>query len=801
MVRIVGMLRVKNEATWLKAVLDAAGRVCDALVVLDDGSTDATPEICRRHPKVAEYLYQEEVVLDEARDKNRLLKLALQLEPDWILALDGDEVLEDAAPEIIRREITLIDPVEPQFVAFALQILYFWDDPLTFRCEPSLYGDFWQVRLFTTWGQDVTRLTFLPTSHGGNLHCGSVPANLTGRARFIDVKVKHYGYLSAAARQRKKEWYATRDPKAFARGYYDHLTSSEGMRLATWRERTEREAVSSTFIKPTAYFTGYPIELISLLPPGAKRVLEVGCGYGDGGRAIKEGFPEVWVAGAEWRWAAYLAARAGLDAAVYWQPGEPLPFPDGFFDVVLLNHCLEKFADPWTVLSGLKRYVAPGGRVVAAVANARNLLNLTRLAAGDWDYTGTGVADIANLRFFTPRTAAALFVYCGLTVKEVSFIPDPQVTISGTSTEENATFSLQAGNLFLAGLKREDLAELTARDILVVAEKSAGRTSFPQSEQTATKPVAAGGAGSGSAGGDEPPAKRSSKPGGASAENPDGFISVIIPVFNQLSFTKRCLESIRDFTSLPYELIVVDNGSTDGTSAFLKTQKDLRVITNRSNRGFGPAVNQGLALARGEYLVVLNNDTLVTPGWLEELLSALKTDPAAGLAGPVTNYASGPQCIPVPYQADSEESIVAFARERAAAYKGKIREVFRLVGFCLAVKRAVVEKIGGFDPRFATGNFEDDDFCLRARLAGFRLFIAEGAFVHHYGHRTFGGAGLDFAARMAENWRRFKEKWGLDPTRPLEAGYPADLPARLKFDRALHYEPLPGGGGECLKSL
>ncbi|ACX52248.1 glycosyl transferase family 2 [Ammonifex degensii KC4] len=777
--RIVGMLRVKNEATWLKAVLDAAGRVCDALVVLDDGSTDATPEICRRHPKVAEYLYQEESVLDEARDKNRLLKMALQLEPDWILALDGDEVLEDAAPEIIRREIALIDPVEPQFVAFALQILYFWDDPLTFRCEPSLYGDFWQVRLFTTWGQDVTRLTFLPTSHGGNLHCGSVPANLTGRARFIDVKVKHYGYLSAETRQRKKEWYATRDPEAFARGYYDHLTSSEGMRLAIWQERRERDAVSSTFIKPTAYFTGYPIELISLLPPGTRRVLEVGCGYGDGGRAIKEGLPEVWVAGAEWRWTAYLAARAGLDAAVYWRPGEPLPFPDGFFDVVLLNHCLEKFADPWTVLSGLKRYVAPGGKVIATVANARNLVNLVRLAGGDWDYTATGVADIANLRFFTPRTAAALFAYCGFKVKEISFVPDPQIAISGASSAESTPFSLQAGNLHLVGLSGEDLAELTARDILVVAEKSAGKTSLSQSEQSATSPVAAGRTGPGSAGRDEPTMGKSPE-----------LISIIIPVFNQLSFTKRCLESIRNFTSLPYELIIIDNGSTDETSAFLKSQKDLKVITNESNRGFGPAVNQGLALARGEYLVVLNNDTLVTPGWLEELLYALKTGPAAGLAGPVTNYASGPQCIPVPYQPDNEESIVTFARERAVAYKGKIREVFRLVGFCLAIRRAVVEKIGGFDPRFATGNFEDDDFCLRARLAGFRLYIAEGAFIHHYGHQTFVGAGLDFAARMAENWRRFKEKWGLDPARPVEMGYPADLPARLKFDRALHYEPL-----------
>jgi GT2 family glycosyltransferase len=119
--------------------------------------------------------------------------------------------------------------------------------------------------------------------------------------------------------------------------------------------------------------------------------------------------------------------------------------------------------------------------------------------------------------------------------------------------------------------------------------------------------------------------------------------SVVIVTFNSLVFTKLCLESVLSNTDPGYELIVVDNRSTDGTVEYLRElareHSHVTVVFNESNRGFAPANNQGLARATGRVLVLLNNDTIVPPGWLAGLSRTLD-DPAIGLAGPVTNRAS-----------------------------------------------------------------------------------------------------------------------------------------------------------------
>lgn len=251
---------------------------------------------------------------------------------------------------------------------------------------------------------------------------------------------------------------------------------------------------------------------------------------------------------------------------------------------------------------------------------------------------------------------------------------------------------------------------------------------------------------------------------GTRAEAPLGpvaggpLVSIVVPVRDQLAYTRICIESLMRFTTYPYELIVVDNGSADGTAAYLSSVGGVRVVTNAANRGFPAACNQGMRLARGQHILLLNNDTVLTPGWLEGLLCWAERSPEIGMVGPCTNCASGPQVIqPVAYRTVDELAAHAarFRRERL----GRGSEIARLVGFCLLIKRQVVERVGLLDERFGIGNFEDDDYCLRVRMAGFRLAMAGDVFIHHFGSRTFAASGNDYGALLAENRQKFCEKW------------------------------------------
>jgi glycosyltransferase involved in cell wall biosynthesis len=122
-VNIVCVMRVKNEERWIGAALSEAVKVCDRILVLDDGSTDHTPEICRSFPQVQYRYYQRP--LEEVRDRHELLQWALKNRADWIFSLDGDEVLEDGAADTIRREISRLDPRDPVYTYFYLHFLYF----------------------------------------------------------------------------------------------------------------------------------------------------------------------------------------------------------------------------------------------------------------------------------------------------------------------------------------------------------------------------------------------------------------------------------------------------------------------------------------------------------------------------------------------------------------------------------------------------------------------------------------------------------------------------------------------------
>jgi GT2 family glycosyltransferase len=258
-----------------------------------------------------------------------------------------------------------------------------------------------------------------------------------------------------------------------------------------------------------------------------------------------------------------------------------------------------------------------------------------------------------------------------------------------------------------------------------------------------------------------PPAKES-----AARPSRDGVpASIIIVTFNGLVFTRLCLESLLANTEDgSYEAIVVDNGSHDRTGQYLRAlsqrHPQVRVILNRENVGFGPATNQGLAVARGETLALLNNDTIVPPSWLTRLSHHLAA-PDIGLVGAVTGFAGNEARININYRTYGE--LEEFARARADAHRGETLDIPVAEMFCVALRRDVYERLGPLDERFEIGMFEDDDYSLRARRAGYRVVCAEDTFVHHFGQASFGQLVASGArGRLFQaNQRRFEEKWGI----------------------------------------
>ncbi|MFH1842566.1 MAG: glycosyltransferase [bacterium] len=271
--------------------------------------------------------------------------------------------------------------------------------------------------------------------------------------------------------------------------------------------------------------------------------------------------------------------------------------------------------------------------------------------------------------------------------------------------------------------------------------------------------------------------------------------SIVVLTHNALDFTRQCADSLLAHTSLDHEVIFVDNGSSDGSVEYLtglaRLHAHIRLLANETNLGYAAGNNLGLAAARGEYLVILNNDVVVTPGWLERLVACADAVPNCGLVGPVTNQISGPQMLPaVTYDTTSLEGLAQFAAERGRTHAGRSDSHWRVVGFCLLVKRAVIDTIGGFDERFGRGNFEDDDFCLRSLLAGFTARVAHDCFVHHFGGRTFLESGVDYNQSLVNNWLIFRQKWGVPEGVSYLENYDMSPHLQGGFDVARHYCPL-----------
>jgi GT2 family glycosyltransferase len=248
------------------------------------------------------------------------------------------------------------------------------------------------------------------------------------------------------------------------------------------------------------------------------------------------------------------------------------------------------------------------------------------------------------------------------------------------------------------------------------------------------------------------------------AGNAKASASVVVVTHDNLAFTRLCLQSVLAYTDgEAFELVVVDNGSSDGTAAYLArlAERDsrVRVLLNGANMGFAPACNQGLALASGDHLVLLNNDTMVAPGWLDGLRRHL-AEPKVGLVGPVTNRIGNEAEIDTDYRTWGE--YLEAARRRAADHAGEWLEIGTPAMFCLAMRRQTYMRLGPLDEGYEIGLLEDDDYAERARRAGYELRCADDVLVHHFGEASFGQLvpNGEYKQILERNQRRYAQKWG-----------------------------------------
>lgn len=254
----------------------------------------------------------------------------------------------------------------------------------------------------------------------------------------------------------------------------------------------------------------------------------------------------------------------------------------------------------------------------------------------------------------------------------------------------------------------------------------------------------------------------------AVAQARDPRVSVIVLTYNNWAYTEACLHSLDasgDYGDL--EIVVVDNASTDGTVDRLAAWQEgpaprgqvRRLILNAENLGFAAGNNVGLLAASGEFLVLLNNDTYVTPGWVRTLCAHFRSDPRLGLLGPVTNNIGNEARIEIAY-ADMGE-MVEQARRYTLANPGTRYPMRTVAFFCVAMPRRVHEAVGGLDERYGVGFFEDDDYCRRVEQGGWTIACADDVFVHHHLSASFDNMQSDAKRELFErNKQTYESRWG-----------------------------------------
>lgn len=226
-------------------------------------------------------------------------------------------------------------------------------------------------------------------------------------------------------------------------------------------------------------------------------------------------------------------------------------------------------------------------------------------------------------------------------------------------------------------------------------------------------------------------------------------VSIVIPLYNQVEYTKICLESLLPSINPGVRIVLVDNGSSDATAEYLANLEGVHIIKNPVNLGCAAAWNQGVGACDSDWIVILNNDVILPSGWLDGLITFAE-EQNLDIVSPAIR------------EGEYNYDIGAYS----SAFMTRMRSVKRagvVDGICFMVRRQVFEKVGLFDEMFRIGQFEDKDFFRRAKLAGFRLGTTGRSFIHHFGSITQKSIKRSKAAGPyeAENRAYYRKKWQL----------------------------------------
>jgi GT2 family glycosyltransferase len=249
---------------------------------------------------------------------------------------------------------------------------------------------------------------------------------------------------------------------------------------------------------------------------------------------------------------------------------------------------------------------------------------------------------------------------------------------------------------------------------------------------------------------------------------PAPLVSIIIPVFNKLEYTAKCLRAIAAHTrDVPHEVIVIDNASSDDTQRALARREGIRYRRNSENLGFAKASNQGAAMALGRFLLFLNNDTEPHPGWAAAMVAEMERDPAVACVGSKLLYPDGTiQHAGVGFAYAMWQPIMPMhvsSRQPAGSVTQR-REVNAVTAACMLVRPEVFVAAGGFDEGYVNG-YEDVDFCLEVRARGGKIVFTPASVVTHHESVTEGrfDASAANTERLMARWiDRFEERFQYD---------------------------------------
>lgn len=442
---------------------------------------------------------------------------------------------------------------------------------------------------------------------------------------------------------------------------------------------------------PGTYYQHARPEILERVPFTARKVLDVGCGAGGLSANLKIR-QVVVVHGVELVEQAAVHARTHMDKVWNCSIEDALhELPNNYYECIVVADVLEHLIDPWSVLNALKGKLVADGKIVSSVPNIQNWGVLADLIQGKWNYLNEGILDRTHLRFFTRKTVEELFWSSGLRVVSLS-------TKNGGPVPPASLIN----NLNKLGLDAEKLAQDgQVFQFLIEAEI--------------------------------PPVSDAPK------------IAIVVLNWNGMEDTLECLASVGQLDYPNYEVIVVDNGSTDDSvGAILTKFPNFSVLETKKNLGYAGGNNVGIRQAleqEAEFILVLNNDTVVSPQLLNKLVSAAALHPDAGFLGPRLLYHDRPEFVWFD-GANWNTSINYFQYPGQNAHVSSLsqtdHETDYVCGAALFVRAETARQIGLMDERYFLV-WEEVDWCYRAREAGWRNIVVPQAVLYHKVGGSFGG--------------------------------------------------------------